>query len=511
MNLLKLLVTLGVDKTEFDNGINDTVNSAKGLGGAIKNAMKVGAAAVAAVTTATVALTKSFVNSAGEVASYGDNIDKMSQKMGISAEAYQEWDAILQHSGSSIESLLPSMKTLSVAAENGSDAFAALGISEQEIANMNQEELFSRVIAELQNMEEGTERTAIASKLLGRGATELGALLNTSAEDTEAMRQRVHELGGVMSDEAVKSAAAYQDTLQDMQTAFSGLKRGLVSDFMPAISTVMGGLTEIFSGDSESGLAMISEGIDSIVSDITDKLPQFLEVGTKIISALINAFIDNFPKILEMGGELIGEFIAGIISNIPQLILQIPKIVKAIIDGLVAAWPSIRDAGMDIIKVIGDGIKQAVSAAKEWGSDLIKNFLDGIKAKWQALKDGIANVANTIKDFLGFSEPEKGPLSNFHTYAPDMMELFAKGIRDNADLIKDSFDDALDLGSPEMVGNDTPKNKKTGGYERVGNDAREIVINLIDEIDGAVFARKSFRYFVNEGIRLGEPITNQGV
>ena len=106
------------------------------------------------------------------------------------------------------------------AVENGNKAFQRIGLTQEELANMSQEEIFDATIAGLQNVEDETERTYLAGQLLGRGATELGALLNTSAEETQAMKDRVHELGGVMSDEAVKSAAAYQDQLQDMKTAF---------------------------------------------------------------------------------------------------------------------------------------------------------------------------------------------------------------------------------------------------------------------------------------------------
>jgi hypothetical protein len=41
-------------------------------------------------------------------------------------------------------------------------------------------------------------------------------------------------------------------------------------------------------------------------------------------------------------------------------------------------------------------------------------------------------VAGAVKDFLGFSEPEEGPLHDFHVFPKDMVDLYAKGIEDNA-------------------------------------------------------------------------------
>ena len=196
-----------------------------GLGNVAKTGLGIAAAGFAAVTAAAVGATKAISDSITATAEYGDTVDKMSQKMGVSATAYQEWDFIMQHCGTSMETMKASMKTLATAAENGSEAFERLGISQEQIANMSQEELFNATIAGLQNVTDETERTYLAGQLLGRGATELGALLNMSAEETEEMRQQVHDLGGVMSDEAVAAAAAFQDSLQNLQTAAAGIKR----------------------------------------------------------------------------------------------------------------------------------------------------------------------------------------------------------------------------------------------------------------------------------------------
>lgn len=295
-----------------------------------------------------------------QTAEYGDNIDKMSQKMGLSAEAYQEWDAIMQHSGTSIDSLQAGMKTLANAVESGNDAFERLGITQEDISSMDNEELFSATISALQNVDNETERTYLAGQLLGRGATELGALLNMSAEETEEMRQRVHELGGVMSDEAVKSAAAYQDSLQDMKTAFSGLSRGMMSEFLPSVTSVMDGITEIFAGNGDSGIALISSGISDFVDNINTVMPQIMEQGKQILSVLIKAITENLPDLINMGMQAIGMLVDGIMKAIPNLSKSAIKIVKTLISGLVDAIPDIASAAIEMIQALASGIGEAL-------------------------------------------------------------------------------------------------------------------------------------------------------
>ena len=353
-----------------------------GFGSVIGGTAKAMAGAVAAGGAAIVGLGASFVSASGDVASYGDNIDKMSQKMGLTAEAYQEWDAVMQHSGTSMESMKASMKTLANAAETGNEAFQKIGLSQKEVANMSQQELFEATIAGLQNVEDTTQRTYLAGKLLGKGATELGALLNTSAEDTQAMRDRVKELGGVMSDDAVKAAAAYQDQLQDMQTAFSGLSRNLMAEFLPGVTTVMGGLTEIFSGNSEQGLGMISEGVNSIATKLTEALPGLLQVGTTIVSALGDAIIQNLPTLLSLGVDILEQLATGLLSALPTMIPSIIEFVTSLGTMIIENLPLLIEAATQIILQLALGLAQALP-------ELIPTIVEVVLAITQYLVDNI--------------------------------------------------------------------------------------------------------------------------
>ena len=514
-------ITSELTQAASSSAISDAGNTAgsnfvAGLG----KGLALAGAATAVVTAATVKSAEAFVSAASDVAEYGDNIDKMSQKMGISAEAYQEWDFVMQHCGTSMETLKASMKTLASAAETGSEAFEQLGISQEEIANMSQEELFDKTIAALQNVEDETQRTYLAGQLLGRGATELGALLNMSADETEEMRKELHDLGGVMSDEAVKASAEFQDSLQNMQTAAAGLKNNLMSQFLPGMSSVMDGLSKVLSGDS-TGLEQITAGIDNVVSQMTEQLPKFLDLGMNIVQSLAQAIMDNLPALADAALQLLGSFVSfflenlptlievalnmlltiadGIIANLPVIIpalvdviltivekltdpdtvvklleasLQIiiavaeglikalpkliekaPIIIQNLLEALIRAIPVLLEAagsiistlgegivngltavaqwGADIIQTIKDAILEKIEDAKTWGKDLIQNFVDGIKGSLNLVGDAVKAVAQKIKDFIGFSEPDQGPLSDFHCYAPDMVDLFCEGLEDS--------------------------------------------------------------------------------
>lgn len=223
---------LKLNKQPFEKGMSETKATAGRIGAGIGKALAIGIAGAVATAGIAGALIK-------KTAQLGDTVDKMSQKMGMSSQTYQEWDFIMQRCGASIDSMTVAMKTLASSAETSKDAFAELGISQAEIASMSQEELFSRTITALQGVEDTTKRTYLAGQLLGRGATELGALLNLSAQDTTDLRYRLQELGGVMSQTAVTNSAQFQDALTDVRMTFKGLANSIAESILPIITNAI--------------------------------------------------------------------------------------------------------------------------------------------------------------------------------------------------------------------------------------------------------------------------------
>lgn len=386
----------------------------KSAGGKFSSAMggvlKTGAAAIAGVGTAAIGAGTALTGAAAGVASYGDHIDKMSQKMGLTAEAYQEWDAVMQHSGTSMDTMKSSMKTLANAAETGNAAFKELGITEKDLKNMNQQQIFEATIAGLQNVNDDTQRTYLAGKLLGKGATELGALLNTSAEDTQAMRDRVHELGGVMSDEAVKNSAAFQDSLQDLQTSFAGVKNSVMADMLPSFTSVMDGLSSLVVGE-EGAKEKITEGIQGIVTNVSEAMPQLVEGFSTLAGAL-----------LEVAPELIKSLAEGIIGAIPELLPTLIEVVGEIASGLIELLPQLIEVGLEVILQLANGIAEALP-------DLIPTIVDTMLMIVDTLIDNIDKLIDAaIAIIVGLAEGLVTALPQLVERLPEIIIAIVEGL-----------------------------------------------------------------------------------
>lgn len=419
-------------------------------------------------------MTKAAVDAVAETAEYGDNIDKMSQKLGMSAESYQEWDFIMQHSGSDIDKMSTSMKKLAEAAVDPTAAttaaFKKLGISIEDAANMSQEDLFAATITALQGMESSSERTALANDLLGKSAMDLGALLNTSAKDTEAMRRQVHDLGGVMSNESVRAAAAYQDSLQNLKTAASGTVRGLTAELLPAAGTMMDGLTAVLSGD-DAGVEQFISGIEEIAATVPVLISRVTEQFDRIIPAIATALSP------ETVGQIIQTFTDSLFAMLPTLIPFAASTLITISDTLLSNLPLLVDAALQIILSLSTGISDSlpeliptvVSVALQIVETLIDNadlLVDAAVALTIGLAEGLISAIPILL--------EKAPIiveklvAALVTNAPKLLlaalELILKlagGLVDNLGKIGESAKEIVDK-LKEGLKNGTEKIRDVG-------------------------------------------------
>ena len=399
MNLFDLVAVLTLNKKDYEDGLSDASKEASTFGSKLKTglgtATKVAGTSLAVLGTATVGVTKKLAGMASETAQVADHIDKQSQKIGISSEAYQEWDFILTHSGASVDSLQTSMKTLSTQVQKGAEEFEKLGISQEEALGMSKEELFERVVQGLQNMEEGTERTAIASKLLGKGATELAPVLNATADDIEAMKEQAHDLGKVLSEDAVKSGAAYQDSLYNIQSAMKGVKNQMSADFLPSLVKVMDGITGIFSGD-DSAVSKLEEGISSFADKITEAIPRMAKVATNLVVTFGKAIVKSLPQITKAAIEIIKNLVKAISDNIDTVVDVAVDVIMALVDGLIEALPHLIEGAVNLVMKVIQKIPEIISKLIDAIPDIINMLIDGFFTNLPQIITGLVDLVIKI-------------------------------------------------------------------------------------------------------------------
>lgn len=379
---------------EGGRSFGDSFASALGASAAVISA------ALAAATAAAVATGAAFLNASSNVAELGNQIDKESQKMNMSATAYQEWDFILQHAGASIDGMKTSMRRLTTAAEEGNAAFDALGISQEDLANMSPEETWNATIAALQGVEDAGERTALATELLGRGATELAPLFNMTAEETEAMRQQVHDLNGVMSDEAVAAAAEYEDELQNMQYGLRGLKASMMTQFLPGLSQVMNGLANVFAGNG--GIEDVRAGLNSVVANITALAPEFFAVANTLVMSLLSGFAPLLPSLATAIFDFIDQGIVTFTRMVPQLTPVITSGIQRVGQALFNSLPTLLRGLLQMTEELaqwlasGDNVSVLVDGLMQLTAILATSLAESLPILLPAIVNIVSQIAQSL-------------------------------------------------------------------------------------------------------------------
>lgn len=74
-------------------------------------------------------------------------------------------------------------------------------------------------------------------------------------------------------------------------------------------------------------------------------------------------------------------------------------------------------------------IRSLPSQLYNWGVDMVKGIANGIRNAIHHVTSAVSDVANKIKSFLHFSRPDEGPLAEYESWMPDMVEGLSDSLR----------------------------------------------------------------------------------
>ena len=329
------------------------------------------ATAMVAVTTAAIAAGKKIWDLSGEVAALGDEIDKNSQKVGLSSEAYQKWDYAMKISGTEMASCTMGLKTLTNTfddAINGSasaaEKFTRLGLSLEDIRDMSREDLFATVVNSLQNVSSETEKAALANDLFGKSGQDLLPLLNLTEEQLGELMNEAEEYGMVMSDDAVAASAGFQDSLTKLRGTMAGARNSMIGVLLPGLTSVMNGFSGLVAG-VEGSDETLKKGFADIIKNVKTLIPQAI----KLIASLASAFLEAAPEIVKALAE-------GIVGALPGLVATIQKLIPALASVLLGMLPILVQTGVDIILALMQGASSMLPQVLAQISQMIPQIIN---------------------------------------------------------------------------------------------------------------------------------------
>lgn len=301
----------------------------------------------------------------------------------------------------------------------------------------------------------------------------LGTMLERAGVDCEKLRQNIV---GVWT--KIKQAIGYigEGICNVVVPIFEGVRTAAVVAFeeiQKAVAKVAPGIAQFFkelssgkvdkkkwTGIGES-IGRIAVGVVAVIaavkgiSAIFGVITTVLSVVKAVISVIKLAFVvvKSIITVIKVVGAVIsvlasafGPVILAIAAAIAIGVLlwknwdKIREVAGNLLEGIKATIGNVRDAIVTGIQAAIDWITSLPAEALKWGSDIIDGIVSGIQSAVGRVGEAVKGVADKIKSFLGFSEPEDGPLSDFHTYMPDMIDLMASGITSGKKKVKDALE-----------------------------------------------------------------------
>lgn len=346
----------------------------------------------------------------------------------------------------------------------------------------------------------------------------LGTMLERAGVDCEKLRQNIVRVWT-----KIKQAIGYigEGIRNVVVPIFEGIRTAAVVAFeeiQKAVAKVAPGIAQFFkelsSGkvdkkkwtDIGESIGRIAVGVVAVIaavkgiSAIFGVITTVISVVKAVISVIKLAFVvvKSIITVIKVVGAVIsvlasafGPVILAIAAAIAIGVLlwknwdKIREAAGNLLEGIKATIGNVRDAIVTGIQAAIDWITSLPAEALKWGSDIIDGIVSGIQSAVGRVGEAVKGVADKIKSFLGFSEPEDGPLSDFHTYMPDMIDLMASGITSGKKKVKDALEGMT--GEMSVIAKANVVSKATGRGATGGTTGGRTVtqnVNINNQFNG---------------------------
>jgi len=400
-----VFVRLGVktDKKDFDRadkGIGKLKDGASKLSSVMRNAM------AALVGVGVVAGLRSITE---QTRALGDRLDKVSQQIGVSADALQEFEFAAGLAGASSDDVSMSLRILArnaLEASQGSkeyaDDFKALGIQLTDGAGRMHtvDNLLMQVADGMSRLGTDTERTALAQSVLGRSGSKLIPLLKQGSAAIAEQRAEARELG-LMNKRQIAQAVELTDNQLRMSKAIATVKFLLVDQLLPGINDATVAMTDWLKSNREA----IRIGLGRFFS----RLGRVIKAVGRFIGSVVDATSSWADELDPLGKQILG--IAKIVLGL-LAVLMLPGgamlLIGAAVALLIEDFQRWREGGESVIGDLVEAFRGLALFIGDWASEAlapIKSWAKGagaaVASVFASAKDALAELGAAVEGYAG--------------------------------------------------------------------------------------------------------------
>src|SRR3990167_2717627 len=331
--IAKLFVTLGLDDKQFQTNMKKVQRNATIM--------------AKQMTVMGVAITAALGLSVHRFAATGDEIQTMAIKTGFSARALSELKYITERSGTSFDTLQTAIKNVAKLLDDSSrgsiqatETLRRLGLELKDFEGLSPEEAFWLLAEAIRNVEDPMKRLALAQDVFGQSGIDLMAIINLEKDELQKLKDRAHELGVVLDEEAAAKAA-----ITGIQMIIGSL---LADKLMPLVNM----LTNVISA----------------VSRWAQANPELAGTLVTIVGALVATMAILGPLLMMLPAIAAGfSWLVGVVGSASAAlaILFVPALVVIAVTAWISAIQSLGKYWGDIwwgMKRVAENVLNTISA-----------------------------------------------------------------------------------------------------------------------------------------------------
>lgn len=420
----------------------------------------------------------------GDTVQWADDLATLSTNTGISTKNLQAFEYMAGLTDTSVETITGSLRRLTSnmgnvqkGSKKSSEAFEKLGVSvsNEDGTLRNSYDVFLDIIDALGQMEDGTERDAMAMDVLGKGAQELNSLIKAGREGIYSYTQEAETMGYILSDDMLSSLLDVSDAQDRLNNSLDSIKRNgsaffapfvadIAENVMPKVVELTSAIGDVFAGNktfdefvdelnisferNKDGIVNTAVGVAEGFATAFKNAPALIRTATETITSIAEAFKDEaavkdladalgecISAVAVMIGEISGpitelavsfatEFAYAVGSHLPEILLSALK-------GVFGIGAGILDG------ILGDGSNIFIpeEVTREAGTDAIFAYAAGVEdGSGLYLTPAVETTTETV------SEPMEELAESGYEWGADMTNGIAEGIEQNTKRVSRAVD-----------------------------------------------------------------------